>query len=60
MLQQGPVCQQWEQHRSQPAAEGDGGHAGGWRGQLLHWVQGRACSAAWLWKTEPWDDKVRD
>lgn len=38
-----PVLQQWEQHSSQPAAEGGGGHAGwGWRGQLLHLLQGRA------------------
>lgn len=43
MLQYGPVFQQWEQHKSQPAAEGDGGHAGwGWRGQLLCLLQGRA------------------
>lgn len=28
VLQQGPVCQQWEQHRSQPAAEGDRGLEG--------------------------------
>lgn len=42
-LQYGPFFQQWEQHRSQPAAEGDGGHTGwGRRGQLLHSLPGKS------------------